>query len=137
MNTVTDSYSNKHLRKRSKFDSNKKVEASTYNQARLEGVYRTPISVAASYQPKAMYSTPLNNRRGDKKMISLNRKVSSTFNKKDPFLLSQFNSRAPSRDRNTKNLIQSFNRRSTQSEDKLIEGVKAEEQTQNQSETEL
>ena len=62
----------------------------TYNQARLEGVYRTPNRVSASYQPKAMLSTPLNNRKYDKKVLSVNR-TSGTSYKKNPHLNSTLN----------------------------------------------
>ena len=137
---TTDTYAEKHLRKRSKFESalsnSKKAETQTYNKARLEGVYRTPSYLTASYQPKAMHSTPLNNRKGDKKVVYSVQKVNATSLKKDPFLLGRYNSKyAPASYRQTKNLIQSFNRRSAQSEEKLPESEKADEQAQNQSAT--
>ena len=128
------------MKKKSKFvepvlSSSKKVPTSkasnlsmTYNQARLEGVYRTPSRVAASYQPKAMLSTPLNNRRYDKKVVSVNRNSGSNYKKN--VNLSTFNASASNKKPGSYMLIQ---KKYTLSEDKQSEDAKTDEGTQKQS----
>ena len=128
------------MKKKSKFvepvlSSSKKVPTSkasnlsmTYNQARLEGVYRTPSRVAASYQPKAMLSTPLNNRRYDKKVVSVNRNSGSNYKKN--VNLSTFNASASNKKPGSYMLIQ---KKYTLSEDKQSEDAKTDEGAQKQS----
>ena len=128
------------MKKKGKFvepvlSSSKKVPTSkvsnlsmTYNQARLEGVYRTPSRVAASYQPKAMLSTPLNNRRYDKKVVSVNRNSGTNYKKN--VNLSTFNASASNKKPGSYMLIQ---KKYTLSEDKQSEDAKTDEGAQKQS----
>ena len=92
------------------------TSAQTYNQARLAGVYRTPDTLAASYQPRAMLSTPLNNRKFDKRVVAANR--SSAAYKKRDFYNRAMSSSTPVKKPAAKSLIQ---RKHAQSEDTLPE----------------
>ena len=79
----------------------------TYNQARLEDVYRS-MNMTATYYPKAMLSTSFNNRKGDKKTVtSANRNNS----KRTPQLgsSSKLKSSATSKSLNERNLKSSEN----------------------------
>ena len=51
----------------------------TYNQARLEDVYRS-MNMTATYQPKAMLSTTFNNRKGDKRLVASANRYSAKRN---------------------------------------------------------
>ena len=119
------------MKKKSKFvesvlSSTKKAPTTsmTYNQARLEGVYRTPNRVAASYQPKAMLSTPLNNRKYDKKVVSANRTSGTNYKKNQNLNATLSPNKKPS-----SMLIQ---KRYALSEDKVSSEAKADEKAQKQ-----
>ena len=79
----------------------------TYNQARLEDVYRS-MNMTATYYPKAMLSTPFNNRKGDKKTVtSANRNNSKRTSQ--PGSTSKLKSSATSKSLNERNLKSSEN----------------------------
>ena len=101
------------------------TSAQTYNQARLAGVYRAPDTLTASYQPKAMLSTPLNNRKFDKTVVAANGS-SATYKKRDLYNRAMSSS-TPGKKSAAKSLIQ---RKHAQSEDTLPEEVRVDEQTQ-------
>ena len=80
----------------------------TYNKARLEDVYRS-MNMTATYAPKAMLSTPYNNRKGDKKTVASANRNNSKITPQTGGSQTKLKSSATSKSLNERNLKSSEN----------------------------